>query len=68
MVLHFLYRAESDIFDLVQMSESDCAFSVGKKKRNYNNFCFSVDQIKCSRTRENRDVEVFFHLYKNIAT
>lgn len=33
MVLHFLYRAESDIFDLVQMSESDCAFSVGKKKK-----------------------------------
>lgn len=32
MVFHFLYKAKRDIFDLVKMSESDCAFSVGKKK------------------------------------
>lgn len=66
MVLHFVYRAERDIFDLIKMSES-VLFLLGKK-RNCNNFCFSVERDKCSRTRQNRDMEVFFHLYKNIAT
>lgn len=32
MVLHFLYRAERDIFDLVKRSESDCAFPAQNKK------------------------------------
>lgn len=68
MVFHFLYKAKRDIFDLVKMSESDCAFSVGKKERNYNNFCFSTEQDKPSRARQNRDMEVFFHQYKNIPT
>lgn len=31
-------------------------------------FCFSVEEEKTSRARQNRDMEVFFHPFKSILT